>query len=103
MADDRLPYCRSESTLATRSDKVMSRSPAISFSFFQKASSRLTLVLWPAAIMERLTTEDFMINTPLLYESYNRTKKSPCTVAEKKEFWIVAKITQANVLTQNEC
>jgi hypothetical protein len=27
---------------------------------FQKASSRLTLVLWPATTIERLTTGDFM-------------------------------------------
>jgi hypothetical protein len=27
---------------------------------FQKASSRLTLVLWPATTMERFTTGDFI-------------------------------------------
>jgi hypothetical protein len=31
---------------------------------FQKASSRLTLVLWPAMMIERLTTGDFI--TPSL-------------------------------------
>src|SRR6266511_1376910 len=56
MADDKLPCCRSESIAATSSDKVMSRLPAISLSPFQNASSRLTLVLWPAMTIERLTT-----------------------------------------------
>src|SRR5436190_5235628 len=67
MADDRLPCCRSESIAATRSDNVMSRPPAISLSPFQNASSRLTLVLWPAITMDRLTTGDFI--TRLLFRS----------------------------------
>jgi hypothetical protein len=33
----------------------------MSFSTFQNASSRLTLVLWPATTVERLTIEDFML------------------------------------------
>src|SRR5882762_4662217 len=60
MADDRLPCCRSVSIVATSSDKVMSRPPAISLRPFQNASSRLTLVLWPAMTIERLTTGDFI-------------------------------------------
>src|SRR6476659_3463369 len=64
MADDRLPCCRSESIAATRSDNVMSRPLAISFRPFQNASSRLTLVLWPAMTMERLTTGDFIARLP---------------------------------------
>jgi hypothetical protein len=56
MTDDRLPWFRAESIAATRSDKVMSRLLAISFSPCQNASSRLTLVLWPAMRMERLMT-----------------------------------------------
>src|SRR5688572_428205 len=60
MADERLPCWRSVSIVATRSDRVRLRSPAISFSPFQNASSRLTLVLWPAITMERLTTGDFI-------------------------------------------
>src|SRR3954453_12243421 len=44
----------------TRSDRVTSRSSAISFRPFQNASSRLTLVLWPAITMERLITGDFI-------------------------------------------
>src|SRR5215471_10959208 len=64
MADDRFPCWRSESIAATRSDKVISRSPAISLSPFQNASSRLTLVLWPAITMERLTTGDFITRLP---------------------------------------
>src|SRR2546429_3978360 len=64
MADDRLPCCRSESIAATKSDKVMSRPLAISLSPFQNASSRLTLVLWPAMTIERLTTGDFITRLP---------------------------------------
>src|SRR4029453_3826731 len=64
MADDRLPCCRSESIAATSSDKVISRSLAISLSPFQNASSRLTLVLWPAMTIERLTTGDFIARLP---------------------------------------
>src|SRR5262245_27522464 len=64
MADDRLPCCRSVSIAATRSDKVMSRAVAISLSPFQNASSRLTLVLWLAMTMERLTTGDFIARLP---------------------------------------
>src|SRR5262249_57803021 len=64
MADDRLPGCRSVAIAATRSDKVMSRAVAISLSPFQNASSRLTLVLWLAMTMERLTTGDFIARLP---------------------------------------
>src|SRR6202048_5200440 len=64
MADDRLPCLRSESIAATRSDMVMPRPLAISLSPFQNASSRLTLVLWPAMTMERLTTGDFILRLP---------------------------------------
>src|SRR5581483_1536358 len=64
MADDRLPWRRSESMAATRSDKVMSRLPAISFNPFQNASSRLTLVLCPAITMDRFTTGDFIDRLP---------------------------------------
>src|SRR6185503_14241622 len=45
---------------ATRSERVARRLSAISFRPFQNASSRLTLVLWPAMTMERLTTGDFI-------------------------------------------
>src|SRR5256884_9920918 len=64
MAEDKLPCCRSESIAATSSDKVMLRALAISLSPFQNASSRLTLVLWPAMTMERLTTGDFIARLP---------------------------------------
>src|SRR3954452_8408451 len=60
MAEDRLPCRRSVSMVDTRSDSVMLRSSAISLRPCQKASSRLTLVLWPAITMERLTTGDFI-------------------------------------------
>src|SRR5262249_48623012 len=48
--------------LATRSDKVIPRSAAISLSPVQNASSRLTLVLWLAITIERLTTGDFILH-----------------------------------------
>src|SRR5665213_3877257 len=60
MAEDRLPWRRSVSMLATISERVISRLPAISFRPFQNASSRLTLVLCPAMTIERLTTGDFI-------------------------------------------
>src|SRR5262245_16386341 len=65
MADDKFPCRRSESMVATSSDSVMSRPPAISFSPFQKASSKLTLVLCSAMTLERLTTGDFIDRLPL--------------------------------------
>src|SRR5262249_20941623 len=36
----------------------MPRSPAISFKQFQNSSSTLTLVLWPAMLIERFKTRD---------------------------------------------
>src|SRR3569832_313153 len=60
MADDRLPCWRSVSIDETRSDRVISRSSAMSLRPFQNASSRLTLVLWPAITIERLITGDFI-------------------------------------------
>ena len=41
---------------------------------FQNSSSRLTLVLWPARTIERLTTGDFMQNIPHLIDLQQRTK-----------------------------
>src|SRR5262245_64969655 len=64
MAEDRLPWRRSVSIVATRSDSVSSRSPAICFRPCQKASSRLTLVLCPAMTIDRFTTGDFMSDLP---------------------------------------
>src|SRR5882672_4519100 len=61
MADDRLPSSRSVSIAATSSDKLALRLPAISLRPVRNASSRLTLVLWPPIMMERLTTRDFMV------------------------------------------
>ena len=55
-----MPCWRLLSISPTSSDSVMFRRPEISFMPFQKASSRLTLVLWPATTIERLTTGDFM-------------------------------------------
>src|SRR5260221_1345686 len=60
MAAERLPCRRSVSIEATMSDSVNSRPLAISFRPYQNASSRLTLVLWPAMTIERLTTGDFI-------------------------------------------
>src|SRR6266480_7430598 len=64
MADDRLSCCRSELIVAINSDKLFCRWSAISFRLSQNASSRLTLVLWPAITTERLTTGDFIEATP---------------------------------------
>src|SRR6516165_1843079 len=64
MADDRLPCQRSESIAPTSSDRVVFRPRAISFNPSQNASSRVTLVLWPATMIERLTTSDFMKTPP---------------------------------------
>src|SRR5436309_12246846 len=47
----------------------MCRSRAISFNPFQNASSRLTLVLWPATTIERLKTRDFMKTPPFVVNS----------------------------------
>ena len=47
-----------------RSDKVLPCAVAISLSALQKASSRLTLVLCQATMMERLITVDFMFALP---------------------------------------
>jgi hypothetical protein len=46
--------------LLIRSDSVIRRLPAISFSARQNGSSRLTLVLCPARTMERFTIGDFI-------------------------------------------
>src|SRR5262245_65084544 len=56
---------------ATKSDRVTSLPFAISFSPFQNASSRLTLVLWPAITIERFTTGDF-IDGPLFRPGADR-------------------------------
>src|SRR4051794_26478885 len=64
MAEDKLPCWRPVSMVATNSDNVMSRLPAISFRPFQNASSRLTLVLCPAMTMERFMTGDFIASLP---------------------------------------
>ena len=51
---------------ATKSDSVRRRRMAISFNPFQKASSKLMLVLCPARTIERLTTGDFISLAPFL-------------------------------------
>ena len=58
--EDRLRYLRALSMWATNSDSVVCLVYAISFRAFQKASSRLTLVLCPSITMLRLVTEDFI-------------------------------------------
>jgi len=51
--------------------KVSSRPSAISRKLFQNASSRLTLVLWPAIVTERLLmTEDVIIASPPSCDKY---------------------------------
>jgi len=56
--DERLALARPLSTVPTRFDTDRSLCRAISFSPFQKQSSKLTLVLCPAITIERLITED---------------------------------------------
>src|ERR1700674_866156 len=60
MADDKLPCCRSPSIVATNSDSVRFRSPAMAFKLPQNLSSRLTLVLCPPMTTERFKTADFI-------------------------------------------
>jgi hypothetical protein len=53
----------------------------MSFRPFQKASSRLTLVLWPAMTIERLTTGDFISFSPfdpMLVEIPARLRVTGC-------------------------
>src|SRR5437764_4438825 len=64
MAEDRLPWLRPPSIVATKSDSVMFRAAEMSLRPCQNASSRLTLVLCPAMTMERLTTGDFIDRPP---------------------------------------
>src|SRR5215470_7719684 len=94
MADDRLPCCRWESIAATKSDNVVWRSPPISFRLFQNASSRLTLVLWPATTTERLVTRDFIkTHLPLVENSQHANTKFVPFCGHLKESRTVAKIT----------
>src|SRR5882757_4402186 len=69
MAEERLPCWRLVSISPTSSDSVMSRSTEISFIPFQNASSRLTLVLWPATTIDRFTTGDFMMHPRCRYDA----------------------------------
>ena len=52
----------------------MRRFRAISLRAFQNASSRLTLVLWPAKKTERLAIGDFMTPSPICIEDTQTTK-----------------------------
>src|SRR5262245_17481314 len=61
MADDRLSCSLATSMPAINSDKVSPRPIAISLRAFQNASSKLTLVLWPAIIIDRLLIVDFFM------------------------------------------
>src|SRR5215471_1263630 len=58
MAEDRLPAWCAPSTDAISAATLTFRDCAISLSAFQNASSRLTLVRWPAIRIERLITGD---------------------------------------------
>src|SRR5437868_1511520 len=60
MAEERLPCGCSEQIVATIRDSIICRLLAMSLSPFQKASSRLTLVLRPAMTIERLTIVELM-------------------------------------------
>src|SRR6516164_10188189 len=87
MADDRFPWRRSESIAATMSDKVRWRPPAISFSPAQNASSRLTLVLWPATTIERLTTGDFMTRLHHQADADPGARRRECRAACRARAW----------------
>src|SRR5215470_11801945 len=58
MAEDRLPAWCAPSIDAISAATLTFRDCAISLSAFQNASSRLTLVQWPAIRIERLITGD---------------------------------------------
>src|SRR5262245_2567152 len=76
MVDERFSCWRPASIAATNSDRVTFRALAISFSAFQNASSRLTLVLWPERTIERLMTRDFIRHPPLaVVKSLHRNRK----------------------------
>src|SRR5476651_342458 len=64
IADDKLACSRFASIKVASSDKLTLRPPAISLRAFQNGSSRLTLVVWPLILTERLTTVD-RIRTPI--------------------------------------
>src|SRR5215470_9740974 len=80
MAEERFPCRRPPSMLATRSDNVMLRAPAISLRPLQNASSRLTLVLCPAMTIERLTTGDFIDRPPYRHDA-RRVRGGPSLLA----------------------
>jgi hypothetical protein len=63
IADDKLPCRRLPSISLTKSESVKPRSLQISFALLQNGSSRLTLVLWPLAMIDRFTMGDFMISS----------------------------------------
>src|SRR5262249_15980274 len=75
MADERFACSRSISMPPTNSDSVFRLLLAISFKPSQKASSRLTLVLCPARMIERFTTVDFMAPSPL---EFSKTPTNHC-------------------------
>src|ERR1700757_2687708 len=77
MADERLACCRSVLMPPTKSDNVFRLVLAISFKPSQKASSRLTLVLCPARMIERFTTVDFMTPSPLGVLPTNHCRDTP--------------------------
>src|ERR1700739_1982158 len=60
IAEDRFPCWRLFSISLTKSESTVPRWAAISFMLVQKASSRLTLVLWPHTTIERFTTGDLI-------------------------------------------
>src|SRR5215471_6614362 len=68
MADDRLVPCLRLALISSiNSDGVICHRRAISRNPFQKASSRLTLVLWSPMLTERFTIVDCM-NVPRPHE-----------------------------------
>jgi hypothetical protein len=56
-----------------RGDQLRKGHAALSFKLFQKSSSRLTLVLWPAMTIERFETGDFTTSPPRISHRYYMT------------------------------
>src|SRR5262245_55891942 len=88
-ADERLSCSRLPSIAPIIAATLMPRSPAICFKLSQNSSSTLTLVLWPAMLIERFKTRD-TLPPPRMSQRYDnepairycdrmtiRTRKNP--------------------------
>jgi hypothetical protein len=109
---ERVPRSRVWSIFATNSDSVASWARAIRFRSLQKVSSRLTLVLCPSIVMERLTIEDFIrgphspLASNIIYKNGMRQKvKNPgahaATVTCMMPAWLDTSISSGDTLTRS--